>query len=141
MPATEQEIKDVLNTWIETVGKANGDADAVLPLYAPDAVLLATFSSRVRCQSAEDLRGYFTYFTGLPGLRGRLDEVEVHADPAGSLAACSGFYTFFHQGTPDGSEAEAPARFTFVYRKGEDGKLLIVEHHSSVMPEERADAK
>ncbi len=140
MPNLNDDIKDTLNLWIETVGSANGDADKVLPLYAKDAVLLATFSDRVRCNSEDDLRGYFTYFSGIPGLQGKLDEVHIHASEDGGLASASGFYTFTHNGTPDGSQATAPARFTFTYRK-EGEKWMIVQHHSSVMPEEKADKK
>jgi hypothetical protein len=33
----------------------------------------------------------------------------------------------------DGGHIDVDARFTFVYRKHEDG-WLIIEHHSSILP-------
>jgi len=43
----------------------------------------------------------------------------------------SGLYTFSFE--EDGKMVSIPARFSFVYEK-ENGKWLIVEHHSSKVP-------
>lgn len=47
------------------------------------------------------------------------------------VVANMGIYTF----TMGASGAKVQARFTYTYKKQADGKWLIIEHHSSVMPE------
>jgi len=50
----------------------------------------------------------------------------------GDMAINTGSYTFSQ--VDDGKEVLRPARFSFVYRKT-GGKWLIVDHHSSAVPE------
>ena len=59
--------------------------------------------------------------------------IEANIRVFGDIAINSGVYKFIL--TKDGKESDVMARFTFVYRKGLDGRWLIVEHHSSGMPE------
>lgn len=61
----------------------------------------------------------------------------VAYDPApprihGDFAIHAGAYTFAWAGA-DGKMTETRARFTFAYRR-ENGKWVMIEHHSSAMP-------
>jgi len=120
----KNEISELLNLWIRAV--LSGDPGKVLECYADDAVLLPTLSSRVR-HSHEEILDYFEHFlSGKP--EGKIVEQNVRI--YGDLAVNSGLYNFFMQ--EEGTEISA--RFTFVYRKSDEG-WLIVEHHSSLQPE------
>jgi uncharacterized protein (TIGR02246 family) len=122
---TPDEIARLFDAWDAAL--ATGDADAVVALYARDAVLLPTFSDRVRTTE----EGRRDYFAGFLRRRPRARIVQGHARAYGDVAVHSGIYAFTF-----GSDLqrEARARFTFVYRRI-DGRWWIVEHHSSCMPE------
>jgi len=141
MPHRKEEIKAALDAWIQAVGIARGDASKILRLYDPNAVLLATFSSRVRLNAEGDAKGYFEYFTGLPEIEGQLDEAHIQLDEQrGGFAAAGGLYSFFHNSGSNGERIRSQARFTFTYRFDPELKQWrIIQHHSSVLPEERAD--
>lgn len=102
-----------------------GDPGRVAEMYAADAILLPTISNKVR-HDHEEIRDYFELFLA-KGPKGVIDEANVRV--FGDLAINSGLYTFSFA---DGSVVAA--RFTFVYRRSGD-QWLIVEHHSSRMPE------
>jgi uncharacterized protein (TIGR02246 family) len=124
MPSHD-EIDALFHAWDTALQTA--DADVVVALYAPDAVLLPTFSDRVRTTE----EGRRDYFAGFLRRRPRARVVEGHARVFGDVAVHSGIYAFAFGAGP---EREARARFTFVYRRV-DGRWWIVEHHSSCMPE------
>ncbi len=119
------DIRDLFAAWDAAL--RTGDADEVVALYADDAVLLPTFSDRVRTTD-DGRRDYFVHFLER---RPRASLEEAHARVYGDLAILSGIYAFAFGTGPD---REARARFTFVYRRV-DGRWWIVEHHSSAMPE------
>ena len=54
-------------------------------------------------------------------------------------AVDAGVYTFTLT-NPDGSTRKVQARYTFVYEK-RDGQWLIINHHSSAMPEASGGSK
>ncbi|MEZ5126848.1 MAG: SgcJ/EcaC family oxidoreductase [Thermoleophilia bacterium] len=120
---SESEILALLEAWIAALQA--GDAGKVTELYASDAILLPTVSSRVRRNHAE-IRDYFEQVVA-GGPRGVIDEANVRV--FGDLAVSSGRYTFAFA---DGSVVAA--RFTYVYRQSADG-WRIIEHHSSRVPE------
>ena len=102
-----------------------GDPKQVAALYATDAILLPTVSNQVRHNHAE-IEDYFVHFLA-KGPKGVIDESNVRI--FGDLSINSGVYTFsFNDG------ASVQARYTFVYRWNGQ-RWLIVEHHSSAMPE------
>lgn len=119
-------ITQLFDEW--NAALQTGDPDAVTSLYAEDAILLPTVSNQVRHDHAE-IRDYFESFLR-KSPRGVVDE--SHVRDLGDLAVHSGVYTFAL--TVDGETSDVPCRFTFVYRRGEDG-WKIIEHHSSAMPE------
>ncbi|WP_083389667.1 SgcJ/EcaC family oxidoreductase [Trichormus sp. NMC-1] len=96
--------------------------------YAKDGVLLPTVSNQVRNTPAE-IKDYFQKFLKLKPV-GKIDEENIRIYC--NIAINSGIYTF--NLTQDGQVNKVQARYTFVYRKV-GNKWLIIEHHSSAMPE------
>jgi uncharacterized protein (TIGR02246 family) len=123
---TESTISGLFDKWNNAL--QTGDPDQVVACYAKDAILLPTVSNQVRHNHAE-IRDYFVHFLAKKP-NGRIDEGNIRI--FGNLAINSGLYTFAL--TRDGQTSDVGARFTYVYQKqGED--WLIIEHHSSVLPE------
>ena len=122
--ANEDDIASLFDEWNSAL--QTGNPKNVAALYEEGtAILLPTISNRVR-HNHEEIEDYFVQFLA-KGPKGRIDEANIRI--FGQLAINSGLYTFAFE---DGSAVQA--RFTFVYRwNGE--RWMIVEHHSSGMPE------
>jgi len=120
---TENNIPSLFKDWNSAL--QTGDPKRVAALYETNAILLPTVSSKVR-HNHEELEDYFVNFLA-KGPVGKIDESNVRT--FGDVAINSGVYTFTFK---DGSSVQA--RFTYVYRWNGQ-KWLIVEHHSSQMPE------
>jgi len=116
--------------WLATIAAAHGDPTSVLKLYAPDAILVATYSPVLLHNADGDLVGYFKKFTSLPGISGATKDLQTRV--YGDWAINTGLYTFTFN-DPEGDTVSVPARFTFVYHKV-DGQWLIMDHHSSLVP-------
>ena len=120
---TENNILSLFEDWNSAL--QTGDPKQVAALYETNAILLPTISNKVR-HNHEELEDYFVNFLA-KGPVGKIDESNVRT--FGDVAINSGVYTFtFNDG------ASVQARFTYVYRWNSQ-KWLIVEHHSSQMPE------
>ena len=108
---------------------ATGDPRKVADRYAADAVLLPTVSNQVRTDRA-GIVDYFTHF-----LRNK-PQGEIKQSTVDLLdlttAIDTGVYVFTLD--QDGKKQQVEARYTFVYEL-RGGRWLIVNHHSSVMPE------
>jgi len=122
----------------EAIGKLFDDWNAALQTgkpaevvkqYAEDAVLLPTVSNKVRRNHAE-IKDYFEHFLEYKPV-GKINDANIRV--YGDLAINSGVYSFTL--TKGDKQKEVRARYTFVYRKTGD-RWLIVEHHSSAMPEQ-----
>ncbi|MGW4207767.1 SgcJ/EcaC family oxidoreductase [Lentzea sp. NPDC004789] len=124
---TEEQIKALFADW--NAALATGDPQKVADRYAPNAVLLPTVSNKVRSSRAE-IVDYFEHFLQNKPSGTILDShvAVLNADDA----IDAGTYRFAL--TKDGKPATVDARYTFVYEKI-GGKWLIVNHHSSAMPE------
>ncbi len=124
--STKREISDLFETWNQAL--QTGQPDNVVACYAEEAVLLPTVSAKVR-HNHDEIGDYFDHFLAKKP-KGRITEenIRIYSD----IAINSGLYTFTL--TQDGGRTEVAARFTFVYRKFED-RWLIIEHHSSILPE------
>ncbi len=122
----KEEIADQFVAWTRAL--ETGDPDEVVACYAVDAVLLPTLSPKVR-HNHEEIRDYFVHFLS-KAPRGRIIEQNIRVYD--SIAINSGLYTFSLK--ENSVRADTAGRFTFVYRKIDDG-WLIIEHHSSVLPE------
>ncbi|MGM0486058.1 MAG: SgcJ/EcaC family oxidoreductase [Planctomycetota bacterium] len=119
----EKEILNLFTKW--NVALKTGKPSNVVSLYAETAVLLPTASNQVRDTPAL-IEDYFKHFLER-GPSGRIDQ--SHVRMFGGIAINSGVYTFRFS-----SGESMQARYTFVYQSL-DGQWLIVEHHSSAMPE------
>lgn len=126
-PPTADDIAALFELWNDAL--ASGDADKVADRYAPDAVLLPTQSNRVR-RTREGIIDYFEDFlVKRPTGRIRQSTITIFG-PA--VAVDSGVYVFVLTGK--GAKETVKARYTFVYEL-RGARWLIVNHHSSVMPE------
>ena len=105
------------------------DSKRITALYAPDAVLWGTNLKAIAVTPAA-VAEYFKDAPARPDARVVIDEQNIRI--YGDLALNSGTYTF--KGVRDGKPTLAPARFSFVFRRLE-GKWLIVDHHSSRLPQ------
>ena len=124
---SQQEITSLFGEWNTSLSTL--DPQKVADRYAPNAVLLPTVSNKVRANRA-DIVDYFQHFLENHP-RGEIMESHVTVlDEDDAIDA--GTYRFFL--TTAGVERTVDARYTFVYEKI-DGKWLIVNHHSSAMPE------
>jgi len=124
---SQDEIATLFDRW--NAALATGNPENVADLYAPNAVLVPTTSNQIRTDRA-GIVDYFTHF--LPRKpQGKIDQSIITViDPQTAINA--GIYTFTL--TRDGRREDIQARYTFVYQK-QNGRWLIVNHHSSKMPE------
>ena len=126
LPSQDQ-IAALFDQW--NAALATGDPNKVADLYAPNAVLLPTVSNQIRTNRAE-IVDYFTHFLESKP-QGKIDRgIITVIDPQTAINA--GIYTF--ELIQDGQLQNVQARYTFVYQR-QNGKWLIVNHHSSKMPE------
>ena len=108
------------NTALQT-----GEPKNVTALYESNAILLPTISNQVR-HNHEEIEDYFIHFLA-KGPKGVINESNIRT--FGNIAINSGIYTFTFS---DGNSVQA--RFSYVYRWNGQ-RWLIVEHHSSALPE------
>jgi uncharacterized protein (TIGR02246 family) len=129
-PVAQADVKgDVEATTQKWISAFNHkDTDAIVALYAPDAVFHGT-SSPVLRDSPALVREYFKGLATLGNSTMATGEHRVQV--LGQVAINSGFYTRTSLDT--GKPVENKARFTFVYAL-RDGQWLIVAHHSSALP-------
>jgi uncharacterized protein (TIGR02246 family) len=127
MAGPKEEVGTATRAWIEAM--TSGDAERVVALYDPEAVLWGTRSPTLRDNPAT-VRDYFNGLrTVPPSYKVVLGEERIRV--YGDIAINSGTYTFSED--RDGKSITRPARFSFVYRN-RDGRWLIVDHHSSTVP-------
>lgn len=119
-PAEEANV--LIDRWSATYS-AN-DRDALVDLYAPDAILLGTTSPVI----SEGTEGIRKYFQDLPGSGRKNAIVERRTIVLGdNLVVGTGFYNFARAAEKD---TPRPSRFTMVVAR-RDGRWMIVHHHSS----------
>ena len=125
-----EDANALVDRWAETFS-AN-DANAIVKLYTPDAVLLGTVSPVI----ADDAAARGAYFSRLPGSgnKSRIADrrTMVISD---SAVLVTGFYDFVI--VQDGKPVESPARFSMLLVKRGDA-WLISHHHSSSRPKPRS---
>lgn len=121
-------IANLFTQW--NAALATDDPQKVADRYATDAVLLPTVSNKVRTDRA-GIVDYFTHFLANKP-QGKIEKSYI--DVLGpDTAIDTGVYVFTL--TQDGEQRQVEARYTFVYEL-RAGKWLIVNHHSSAMPEQ-----
>ena len=127
----KDKVAAATQSWIDAMG--SHDPERVVALYAPDAVLWGTTSPTIRDNPAA-IRDYFNLLTRVPpDYKGILGEQRIRV--YGDVAINTGTYTFIGPARDAaGNALRRPARFSFVYHK-RDGRWLIVDHHSSAVPQ------
>lgn len=126
---SEQEISALFDGWNNAL--QTGDPQTVADLYADDSVLLPTLSNEVRADRASRV-DYFEHF-----LQNRPfgTKIESHINVLDEDSALdAGLYRFDLTDQKTGEKSSVVARYTYEYEK-RGGKWLIVNHHSSLLPE------
>lgn len=126
-----QEIIDTTNKW--KVALSSGDETNVTKLYKHDAVLWGTLSPVIR-DTPELIREYFVKFATLEDIKVEFSDPVVRVYE--NTAINTGYYTFSWK--ENGHSIAVPARYSFVYIR-ENGDWKILDHHSSVIPEQPFD--
>lgn len=122
---TDAQVRALFTGWNEAL--ATLDAEQVADRYAPDGVLLPTVSNQVRTDRA----GIVDYFEHFLENKPQGTILSSHVKLLNPNAAIdTGTYRF----SLNGGASTVEARYTFVYERI-DGEWLIVNHHSSAMPE------
>jgi uncharacterized protein (TIGR02246 family) len=118
-----EDANAVVDRWMAAISA--GNKDAVVELYAPNAVLLGT-ASPIISEGTDAIRSYFDPLKpgAIKGVMGDRRTIVLGED----AVATTGFYDFSVM--RDGTPQQLPARFTMVVAK-RDGRWLIVHHHSS----------
>ncbi|WP_145012507.1 DUF4440 domain-containing protein [Pseudomonas oryzihabitans] len=117
--------KAALHTWAATV--ATRDVEAILALYAADAILVPTLSNEVR-DSEDSRREYFRNFLANEGLVCDVQIFKKRVSSTLGTVVVGGLYVFHYR---EGDRAiSVPARFLFTFEQL-DGRWLITGHHSS----------
>ncbi|MEM9242538.1 MAG: nuclear transport factor 2 family protein [Pseudomonadota bacterium] len=132
---TQQQIKQAYEKWLLAVSTAKGNPDSVVALYDADAIVLPTLSGKIHyndkhCEN--NLEKYFRRLTSIDGLTAITSE--LHIKVIGDIAIANGLYNFNYKDEDDADQV-IPARFTFVYQKNQNGQWLIINHHSSTLPD------
>ncbi|MFG2777591.1 SgcJ/EcaC family oxidoreductase [Streptomyces prunicolor] len=126
---SKKQIAALFDGW--NAALQTGDPKKVANRYAPDAVLLPTVSNEIRTDRAE-IVDYFEHF--LPN-KPVAKKVETYINVLDSDSAIdAGAYDITLTDPKTGKKRVVEARYTYEYEK-RGGKWLIVNHHSSVMPE------
>ena len=124
-----EDIESATRAWAEAMTRH--DIEQVYALYDPEAVLWGTRSPTIRATPAK-VRDYFNILKTVPAsYKVLLGEQNVRV--YGDMAINTGSYTFSQ--LDNDKEVLRPSRFSFVYRKNNAGRWLIVDHHSSAVPE------
>jgi uncharacterized protein (TIGR02246 family) len=122
-----EDVGAATQAWVDGMNSHN--AERVVALYDPEAVLWGTRSSTIGDTPAT-VRDYFKVLQTVPSsYKVVLGEQRIRI--YGDIAINTGTYTFSED--RDGKSVARPARFSFVYRN-RDGRWMIVDHHSSAVP-------
>lgn len=126
---TEKQVAGLFDQWNRAL--QTGDPEKVADLYASDAVLLPTVSNKVRSDRAA-IVDYFEHFLANKPAG---TKIETHVNILDNNSAIdTGVYEFALTDHKTGEKSTVKARYTYEYEK-RDGEWLIVNHHSSKMPE------
>ena len=122
--APEDDIRATSKLWIE--GISRGEPDYMVALYADDAILHGTVSPVMRKGHAL-IKEYFEGTVATPPTMYFIEPQNIRV--FGDTAVNTGNYA-----TRFGDAEPILLRYSFVYHRDGD-KWLIVDHHSSRMPE------
>ena len=123
----KDDVIQVLEDWKSAL--ESGDLEGLLQLYDNGASLWGTLSEEIR-NTPGKIREYFVSFIAHEGIQ--VEFGELYTRIYGDTAVCSGPYLFSWKEREE--KASIPGRFTFVFHLRDD-RWLIIDHHSSVIPE------
>jgi uncharacterized protein (TIGR02246 family) len=126
---TKKQIAALFDGW--NAALQTGDPEKVADRYAPDAVLLPTVSNEIRTDHAE-IVDYFEHFLANKPVGKKVETIVNVLDSDSAID--TGLYEFTLTDPDTGAKRVVEARYTYEYEK-RGGTWLIVNHHSSVMPE------
>ncbi|MFF5477277.1 SgcJ/EcaC family oxidoreductase [Streptomyces sp. NPDC012935] len=126
---SKNQVAGLFDQWNRTL--QTGDPEKVADLYASDAVLLPTVSNQVRADHAA-IVDYFEHFLANKPV-GKKIETHINVLDNNSVID-AGTYQFTLTDPETGEKSVVKARYTYAYEK-RGGEWLIVNHHSSKMPE------
>lgn len=126
----KKEVSEVYHKWCKAIGEAKGDPKVVVKYYAPKATLVPTLHHKILINKDGGLDAYFAKLTSNEDIKCIPEENQIRIH--GSTVINSGLYEFSFKNKDE--KVLIPSRFTFVYEKFGD-KWLIVNHHSSKMPQ------
>lgn len=121
-------IVEAMKAWAREFSATN--TNNIIALYSPDASLWGTFSSVIRA-SPESIADYFDKIFMFTNRKVTFKDINIRF--YGDTAISAGLYTFSLKNA--GQKLVVPARYSFIYVK-QNGRWLIAEHHSSVMPDD-----
>ncbi|MFD5336581.1 SgcJ/EcaC family oxidoreductase [Streptomyces hawaiiensis] len=127
---TKTQVLGLFDHW--NAALRTGDPKKVADLYAKDAVLLPTVSNQVRTDRAGIL-DYFEHFLRNKPVGTKIESVVNVLDR--DTVIDTGVYEFTLTDHDTGEKSTVKARYTYAYEKQPDGTWLIVNHHSSKMPQ------
>src|SRR5262249_55382445 len=123
LAGSSEDIEAVVDHWAAAFN--SNDVDALVNLYAPDALLLGT-AGLTLTEGTKAVRSYFARLAGSGGKVAIDNDKNIVLDD--NVAYATGFYTF--SAIRGGEMRKSPAGFTMVLiKRGND--WLIAHHHSS----------
>jgi len=126
--------QEALASWSRAYAAMDGAASAAA--YAPEARLWGT-AARTQTVGREAIAEYFA--SGARNLTSRHVSIGEHAvQMFGDVAVVSGHYAFENT-RADGTSTTRAARFSMAMAT-QDGRWVIVNHHSSLLPNAPAAA-
>ena len=129
-PVTKAQVLGLFDRW--NAALQTGDPKKVADLYAKDAVLLPTVSNQVRTDRA-GIVDYFEHFLQNKPVGTKVESVVNVLDR--DTVIDTGVYEFSLTDHGTGEKSTVKARYTYAYEKQPNGRWLIVNHHSSKMPQ------
>jgi uncharacterized protein (TIGR02246 family) len=123
----KEDVAAATQAWVDAFGNRN--LDQVVALYDAEAVLWGTVEQKIRDNPAA-ISDYFKLLSSLTQAKVVVGEQRIRV--YGDTAINTGYYTFTLE--RDGQPRTFPARFSFTYHK-RDGRWMIVDHHSSMLPQ------
>ena len=126
--AIQTQAEEAYAQWVKAIEAR--DANAIDALYTPDAQMMTSSTSGLISDQQGRLECYKKLFQR-PDLTVTTKKkmFDLYDDTTPTM---SGIFSFTY--TEDGKTKRIPTRFSFVYEKGPDGKLLIWKQHTSDMP-------
>jgi uncharacterized protein (TIGR02246 family) len=122
-----EDANGLIDKWSATY--SSNDRDALVRLYAPDAILLGTVSP-VMSEGTEAITKYFGPPSGNTNAIGERRTIVLDDN----AVLITGFYLFTR--LKDGQPVPGPSRFTMLVTT-RDGEWRIAHHHSSPLVQQK----